>query len=207
MEVVTDALRVIRRLRPYRSPQDIGLNAWKLQAYLITHVLYVLSEWGARPLSPTTLHYEYDFISEALTLCMGSIDDPELCGEVVQCLRIFEAGSEGEDASLSRRISAGTCYLLSRESPAEPGRWSRGGNSDIYADYHTTMCVLVGLVEPDFNRYRAGSGSEKHSTRVQEWLTFMEDEEPCPYEQTWLEYKSIDSSLVGDATAEEYFTA
>ncbi|KAF4721186.1 signal recognition particle subunit srp68 [Perkinsus olseni] len=185
MEVVTDALRVIRRLRPYRPPQDIGLNAWKLQAYLVTHVLYVLSEWGARPLSPTTLHYEYDFISEALTLCMGSIDDPELCGEVVQCLRIFEAGSEGEDASLSRRISAGTCYLLSRESSAEPGRWSRGGKSDIYADYHTTMCVLVGLVAPDFNRYPAVSGSEKHSARVQEWLTFMEDEEPCPYEQTF----------------------
>ncbi|KAF4745894.1 signal recognition particle subunit srp68 [Perkinsus olseni] len=47
------------------------------------------------------------------------------------------------------------------------------------------MCVLVGLVEPDFTRHQAGSGSEKHSARVQEWLTFMEDEEPCPYDQTF----------------------
>ncbi|KAF4673021.1 signal recognition particle subunit srp68 [Perkinsus chesapeaki] len=184
-EIVFDTLRIIRRLRPYRHPQDIGLNAWKLQAYLITHVLYVLSEWGSQPLSSTTLHYEYHFVNEALTLCMGSIDDPELGGELVQCLRIFDAGSGGEDTAISRRVSAGVCYLLSRESSSEPGRWTRGLKTSIYDDYHTTMCVLVGLSQPKARSVTITTEVDKHSARVHEWLAFMEDEESHPYDQTY----------------------
>lgn len=46
------------------------------------------------------------------------------------------------------------------------------------------MCVLLGLVEPGIHWHADELVTEEHTLRVQEWLSFMEDEEPHPYDQT-----------------------
>ena len=83
--------QVARLARPYRSLAALGLRAFVLQCYLVTHVALSLSRWGRRALSRVDFLEEYLFLAAHMR-AVEWLDDPELVGEFVAALAIFCAG-------------------------------------------------------------------------------------------------------------------
>jgi hypothetical protein len=49
-------LDLIKLMRPYRSLESRGYDSFRLQVYFITHLTFVLSQWGAFPLRSVVMH-------------------------------------------------------------------------------------------------------------------------------------------------------
>eukprot|EP00743_Colponemidia_sp_Colp-15_P008864 GILK01009674.1.p1 GENE.GILK01009674.1~~GILK01009674.1.p1 ORF type:complete len:1390 (-),score=270.93 GILK01009674.1:238-4362(-) len=173
---LTEILQLARKCRPYRGFDDLGMNFFKLQCYMITHILYVLSDWGTLLLPADRFPHEIQFLRSHLNQVI-QLDDPELVGEFLQCLRIFgfhrgerKEGNgvvtfEGGDEDLIR----GVCYLLDKEKRLKlKGRWAPN-TDNFYTRYHASYCAVVGLV-PSVASLPAECGSAISETTRTEWI-------------------------------------
>mmetsp|Transcript_28462 Transcript_28462/g.88079 ORF Transcript_28462/g.88079 Transcript_28462/m.88079 type:complete len:132 (+) Transcript_28462:266-661(+) len=76
----------------YQRIDELGHDFFRLQCYFVTHYIYVLSDWGRHMVHRELFEEEFLF----LLLNLGqvtSMEDPELIGEFIQCLRIFGVSS------------------------------------------------------------------------------------------------------------------
>ena len=59
-----DALKWLPEVRPYKGPHQLDWNEYVDQCYLVTHVVFTVSEWGALRLDKELLPHEYYFLRE-----------------------------------------------------------------------------------------------------------------------------------------------
>jgi len=131
-------LKWLPHMRPYGASLDPEHADFYDTVFAVTHVVYTLSDYDARRLSPAWLPDEYEFIRENLRVVVD-LDDAEMAGEFLDTLRSFGVG----DAHPV--IRAGTRYLLARQNP--DGSWGDTDTDNIYFNYHTTLCAVGGLLD------------------------------------------------------------
>lgn len=134
-----DLLQLLRQVRPYKDIETLGKESYVQQAYMVTHLLFSLSGWGAAALSqPALFVEEFVFLAAGMQTAV-SLDDPELVGEFCQSLRILGTG-DGHPA-----VVRGVRFLLNKE---------RGKNGNFVSDddslfkrYHAAYCGAIGLLD------------------------------------------------------------
>jgi len=87
-----DVVAILPVVRTYQRIDELGHDFFRLQCYFVTHYIYVLSDWGRHMVHRELFEEEFLF----LLLNLGqvtSMEDPELIGEFIQCLRIFGVSS------------------------------------------------------------------------------------------------------------------
>ena len=141
-----DVLAKVATLRPYKSHGELPWESYVDQAYLITHVVFTLNNWGELALEPELLPHEHLFIRENLGVAVRE-RDAHLVGEYVECLRAF--GSDDSDPL----IQLGMTFLLRAQDPATH-RWDVGG--DAYTSYHATMVACQALLVHTHRGYGPG---------------------------------------------------
>ena len=87
------------------------------QCYLVTHVVFTLSEWGALRLDKELLPHEYYFLREHM-VSQIRVKNVHLVGEFVEALRIF--GCDDDDDIVKQGIN----FLLKEQSKSD-GSWDR----------------------------------------------------------------------------------
>jgi len=139
-----DVLPLLPDARSYKELDELGSDLWKLQAYFATHFVYIMSDWGSRPLRREIYQEEFRFFAEGLHR-VTSMHDAELIGEFLHCLRVLgvdPSKPESEDAQLMLVYWEGVSMLVKMESA---GQWT-ASTSVPYARYHAAWCGVVGLV-------------------------------------------------------------
>lgn len=135
---VIDILSRLHLIRPYKQLSELGLCSFKDQCYFVTHLIYVLSDWGTYRLPRDLLIEEFIFLQSAVETSI-KLGDPEIAGEVVQCLRIL--GCDERDYAIKR----GVLYLLNKEkSLKHKGKWLK--TTEFFSNYHAIFCACVGLL-------------------------------------------------------------
>ncbi|KAK8804159.1 hypothetical protein WA171_000252 [Blastocystis sp. BT1] len=160
-----DFLRWLPFLRPYKSSLELPWKEFVDQCYLITHVIFTLSQWGQLRLQIQQLPHEYLFLQEHLPLMIQK-KDVHLVGEFIQCLRIF--GVEENNSS----ILDGLQFLLEEQNA--DGSWDNqmmdGFHVDLaYVAYHATMVAIQALIPPMFTGF--GCMSESTEEIVSRWYS------------------------------------
>lgn len=138
---LTDVLKFMPAIRPYRSLESLGLANYKCQCYFLTHLVFILSGWGAVTLPDVARLFveEYIFLITNLPVVMD-LKDAELVGEFLCSLKIL--GVPDGDPQLARAHR----YLLATEkaTASATGNWVPSG-ADFHKRYHTAYCGLIGL--------------------------------------------------------------
>jgi len=116
----------------YGHPEDA--RAWQWTSYLVTHVVYLKSDWGLQ--APSELcdgefRYIVDNLPRALVL-----EDVELVGEFVHCLRVLGCTLSPAQQAVVQQGRA----LLARPHVA---LWR--SRASFYTKFHTAWCIAVGL--------------------------------------------------------------
>ena len=132
-----DALKWLPAMRPYRASDELSEPESYDVVYAITHVVYTLNNYNAYRLQPEWLPQEFAFLKAYLKRAIAA-DDPEMVGEFLDSLKSFGLAEE------HRLIRAGMRYLLSRQKA--DGSWGEVDTEDVYANYHTTLCAIGGLM-------------------------------------------------------------
>ncbi len=79
----------MKKIRPYQSLQVLGHDAYLLQGYFITHLLFILSNWGDIKLVDRSLFVEeYSFLTSNMQVVID-MNDPELVGEYLHVKYIY----------------------------------------------------------------------------------------------------------------------
>lgn len=138
---------------PYKKVVERALS-WKLQeqhtlsqtefdvqSYLVTHTIYVLSDFDLYELDPELLSNQEDYIKRYLDYYM-TMKDVETVGEFGDCLKILGRGYE--DEAVRRSVKA----LLGWQN--QDGSWGRMDSPDPYVRYHSTWTAFNGLLEFKF---------------------------------------------------------
>ena len=127
-------------VRPYKGPTGLEWQEYIDQAYLITHIIFTLNNWGELMLDPMLLPHEYYFIRENMPI-MITQGDSHLVGEFVECLRAF--GCPDSDPVVRKGMDC----LLNSQAQGE----LRGPFLFIYC----TVCDFF-LRAPAFTRRQLG---------------------------------------------------
>ena len=140
-----DFLTTMKHIRPYKSLRYRGHNSFRLQCYFITHLVFILTRWGAVRLEPrTSFVEEYLFLVANMDVVIW-LKDPELVGEFVQALHILD--TPDDHAAMQR----GRHYLLMNERAGTMrGNWVNT-NAGYYQRYHTAYCGIIGLAAFTFD--------------------------------------------------------
>ena len=133
-----DALKWLPDVRPYKGPHQLDWTEYVDQCYLVTHVVFTLSEWGALRLDKELLPHEYFFLREHM-VSQIRVKNVHLVGEFVEALRIF--GCDDDDDIVKQGIN----FLLKEQSKSD-GSWDREEGNDAYTVYHATMVGIQGLL-------------------------------------------------------------
>jgi len=138
----SDAVATLPAVRKYQRIDELGHDFFRLQCYFVTHFIYVLSDWGRHVLERAL--FEEEFVI--------SMDDPELTGEFLQCLRILGVSQNTRTCStrIWSLILQAMTYLLGVERRHGGGMWSKSSDGP-YDRYHTTYCAIVGLLSFEFH--------------------------------------------------------
>lgn len=132
-----DLLRRMRFIRPYRSIPVCGADAFKLQCYFITHLIFVLSRWGAVKLEPRALFVEEYLFMLANMDVLVHWENPELVGEFVHSLYILGA------PSTHPAMMKGHHYLLHYELKAAAWAKKKGSWSERGATFKTRYVDVI----------------------------------------------------------------
>jgi hypothetical protein len=150
-----DVLSLMRQIRPYRALDEIGRGVFKDQCYFVTHLLFILSRWGAFTLERALFAEELAFLAANLDTLIA-LDDPELVGEFAHSLRIL--GCDEEDALVRRAVR----FLLDKQRGWGGGFVDPDEQSDEERDdsmfkkrYHAAYCGVIGLASWRFERARS----------------------------------------------------
>eukprot|EP01032_Pedospumella_encystans_P017555 gene17555-20000_t len=127
---------------------SIDREAYKQQCYFVTHVIYAFSDYGQHPLRRQLFIEEYKFIVTNTATVIEVLEDAELVGEFLHCLRVLQY-TPARDPDLEQLFQDGMDFLLQREKHYGcMGRWvatCRSKREDIYTQYHACYCAVVGL--------------------------------------------------------------
>jgi hypothetical protein len=161
---LADVLKFMPQIRPYKSLQTLGLANFQLQCYFLTHLMFILSGWGAMKLQPVMTYFieEFLFLTTNLDVVIG-LNDPELVGEFLCSLKILGLP---DDHLINQR---GHLYLLATEKSgaANQGNWLSGGN--FFKKYHTAYCGLIGLKQIKYQKVR-----DLDKEFLKQWRIFFE---------------------------------
>lgn len=117
-----DVLRLLPLARSYQRIDELGDHTFVWQCYFVTHLIYVFSDWGQHKLSRQLFSEEFEFMISNMELVIR-LDDPELVGEFLQCLKILGM-EEWADSELWFVIEAGYNYLMALEQQlGGQGKW------------------------------------------------------------------------------------
>jgi len=129
---------LVPRMRPYRV--DEAANADFIDvSYAITHIVYVLNDYGRYRLRPEWLPQEYAFLKNNLRQSIKD-NDPETTGEFLDTLKSFGMTREGDPL-----IREGIAFVLSRQHA--DGSWGERDRKDPYTPYHSTWTAINGLMD------------------------------------------------------------
>jgi hypothetical protein len=138
---LADVTQWIARLRPYPRFDNASSAAFIHVAYAITHIVYVLNDYGRYRLRPEWLPDEFEFLKSHLMLNIA-VDDAETMGEFLDTLKSF--GLTQSDPL----IRAGMEFVLSRQNA--DGSWGQADSADVYHRYHSTWTGVNGLMDYTF---------------------------------------------------------
>jgi len=155
-----DVVAILPVVRTYQRIDELGHDFFRLQCYFVTHYIYVLSDWGRHMVHRELFEEEFLF----LLLNLGqvtSMEDPELIGEFIQCLRIF--GVSSVDSTIWPLIHDAMLFLLKLEQHCTgQAVWAKP-NDTPYDRYHTAYCAAIGLMSYSFLPHpEAGQGRLSH---------------------------------------------
>mmetsp|Transcript_10099 Transcript_10099/g.32996 ORF Transcript_10099/g.32996 Transcript_10099/m.32996 type:complete len:493 (-) Transcript_10099:563-2041(-) len=143
-----DIVELLPRVRRYLRLDELGHDFFQLQCYFLTHFIYVVSDWGRHSLRRELFREEFAFVVETLPTLVHH-RDPELVGEFVQCLRIFNVAKR-TDPAVWDLIEVAMRFLLEVERGfGSKGAWKKASSS-VYDRYHSCFCGIVGLLVYDF---------------------------------------------------------
>jgi len=131
-----DVLKWLPKLRPYPDGIEEDVELLRDATYAVTHVVYVLNDYGTYRLSPRLLPHEFAFL-KANVASACEREDPEILGELLDALRAF--GLRRSDPLIRR----GTKYLL--DSQNKDGSWGDPDEENIRTRCHTTWTAIDGL--------------------------------------------------------------
>ena len=140
-------LKHLPELRPYQGHHELSWEEYNDQCYLVTHVVFVLSNWGELALDKNMFPHEYFFIVRNLPIHLHT-GDIHLVSEFLECLRIFGTKDSND------KIQEGISFLL--DSQAKDGSWDSGKASDAYTAYHATMCACQAMLAHKYRGYGPG---------------------------------------------------
>ena len=135
---LADVTAQLAALRPYRGPRAGAHRGYLDLAYVVTHVVYALNDYGRYRLRPAWLPHEFAFLKSHLRQSIAD-NDPETTGEFLDTLKAF--GLTQADPT----IRAGMQFVLSRQHP--DGSWGEGEEGDCYTPYHATWTAIGGLMD------------------------------------------------------------
>ncbi len=145
----TDIVNLLPLVRNYLRLDELGRDFFQLQCYFVTHFIYVVSDWGRHSLRRELFREEFLFIVQNLPILVHH-EDPELVGEFIHCLRIFNVTKQ-TDPTLWSRIEFAMRFLLGVErSLGSKGTWKKTSSS-VYDRYHSSFCGILGLLVYDFH--------------------------------------------------------
>ena len=133
-----EVMSQIPALRPYRGPSGKDDEGFSSITYAVTHIIYVLNDYGIYRVRKEWLPAEFDFLVKHLPLSI-EWNDPETLGEFMDTLKSF--GPEGTEDLIRK----GEEFLLARQNP--DGSWGDPNETDIYIRYHSTWTAIGGLMD------------------------------------------------------------
>lgn len=131
-----DVLKWLPSMRPYPESTEEDIELLRDAIYAVTHVVYVLNDYGTYRLSPRLLPQEVAFL-KANVASACEREDPEILGELLDSLRAF--GLSGSH----QLIRHGTRYLLTSQN--KDGSWGDPDDENIRTRCHTTWTAIDGL--------------------------------------------------------------
>jgi len=159
-----DAVQWIPDLRPYKGAHQLEWREYMDQCYLVSHIIFTMSEWGELQLDPRLFPHEFFFILEHLSLHIR-LRNVHIVGEFVECLRIF--GIKDDDPTMRRGIR----FLL--RSQDTDGSWDGRRETDAYTLYHATMVGVQALLPASFRGF--GPGEPSIAKELVRWHSLDED--------------------------------
>lgn len=146
---LTGALNLLPLARCYQRIDELGHDFFKLQGYFLTHFVYVMSDWGQHPLPRHMFLEEIQFIVENMHQVIR-MEEPELVGEFLQCLKIFQI-SEQSDPDIWKVMQFGMLYLIDTERrKGSKGVWANP-QATFYDKYHRSYCAIIGLMDYSYS--------------------------------------------------------
>ena len=142
-----NVLKHLPEFRPYKGHDMLEWEDYFDQCYMITHVIFVLSNWGELSLDQNMFPHEYFFIIRNLPVHMYT-GDIHLVSEFLECLRIFGTPDSSE------LIQKGITLLL--ENQNVNGSWDSNKGTDAYTQYHATMCACQAMLAHRYCGYGPG---------------------------------------------------
>jgi hypothetical protein len=127
---------------PLRPLMELGGVQYDVQTYLVTHTIYVLSEFDILELDPKQLPRQTNYLISNVDYYLD-LKDVETVGEIGDCLKILGFGYESEP--IRRIVSA----LIGWQN--EDGSWGKIEDADDYVRYHSTWTAFNGILEYEFS--------------------------------------------------------
>ena len=138
---VLDTVELIPKLRPWADYSDIHFQGFLLQGYLITHFVFIMSNWGAYRLPRALFEPEFSHITRNM---YGAVANKhvDLVGEFIYTLRLLGAPDNHP------AIVEGTNFLLDTQRTRRDDFYEH--DEPFHVRFHTAYCVLYGLGEWQF---------------------------------------------------------
>ena len=126
-------------LRPYKMWKftDITWDHFWQECYLVTHIIFTLSNWGELSLDAKLFVHEYEFIKRIISIHLEQ-NDVHLVAECLECLKIL--GDDDNDPKVREAME----WLLAAQD-VNDGSWDPVDASP-YDKFHATMCACQTLM-------------------------------------------------------------
>lgn len=131
-ETFADALNQ----RPYKSREEIGHDAFTAQGFVVTHIVYIASDYNRKQLDPELIAPEKNYMLNTLDQLIDN-GEVELLGEYLDALRT--CGVEKSDPKWQRAAE----WLLEQQNT--DGSWGDLQEENTYKRYHVTLAAVQGL--------------------------------------------------------------
>jgi hypothetical protein len=134
---LAEVTALVPRMRPYRV-NEAAKTGFIDVTYAITHLVYVLNDYGKYRLRPEWLPDEYAFLRSHIRRSIKE-DDAETTGEFLDTLRAF--GMTDHDPLIQEAMN----FVLARQHV--DGSWGERDGKDPYTPYHSTWTAINGLMD------------------------------------------------------------
>jgi len=133
-----ETMRWLPFVRPFRIRARNATHEFYDAAYVVTHIVYTMNDYGKFLLAPAWFPWEYAFLRTHLETALA-MNDPDMVGEFLDTLRAFGAGDD------DRQVRRGFDFLLDTQNP--DGSWARWDADSLYTGFHATWAAIDGLRE------------------------------------------------------------